>query len=449
MASRHDVLEEPSALSSPRLSWTDASGTHALDLLEACTLGSAPGAPIVVADRAVSRVHAELDPREDGLWVRDLGSRNGTYVSGVRVMEARVPNGAGIRVGATEIGVTYGPQRAPELWSEATFGPLVGQSAVMRVLFAQIARAAGTDASALVTGEPGAGKEIVARTLHEASRRADAPFIVIDCAAIAENLLEAELFGQGKMGGAAARPGAFESAHGGTIFLDEIGELPLSLQPKLLRVLETGAIRRVGETQVRPVDVRVVSATHRDLPAMINRGTFREDLYFRVAAITLRVPPLRARLADLPALLDRFLGEHGRTAGPDLAAELERLPWPGNVRELRNVADRMAAAGPDRALSLAWSTDSHEMTLDAPPREMPSGAAQIIARAEDDGPIPKRLEPWFETGYKDFRERWTDLGEREYLRRLMLRTNRISSVASRESGLERTYLYRLLKKHGV
>jgi two-component system, NtrC family, response regulator GlrR len=450
--SPHAALEETPLRSVPVLAWTDAAGTHQIELREARTAGSAPGSPLLIADRAVSRIHAELLPLEDGLWVRDLGSRNGTYIAGVKVTEARVPNGAALRMGATEIAVAYGPPE-PVLgaWSEATFGPLLGASFAMREVFAQIARAAGKGAPALITGEPGTGKEIVARAVHEASHRADAPFIVLDCAASAENLLEGELFGVTKAtGGGTARAGAFEAAHGGTIFLDEIGEMPLALQPKLARVLETGTVRRIGETQPRPVDVRVLSATHRDLRTMVNRGTMREDVYFRLAGHVIVVPPLRDRVADIPLLLEQFVSESGGAVGPDLATEVMRMPWPGNVRELRNFADRMIAVGANRALAMAQPGDAHDMTVDAPPRELPPDLAQEISRAPaDEGPVPKRLEPWFETGYKSFRERWMDLGEREYLRRLMLRTNRISSVASRESGLERTYLYRLLKKHGV
>lgn len=447
-------LEEPQPRSSPHLSWTDAAGPHGLDLREARTLGSAPGLGVTVADRAVSRLHAELVAKEDGLWIRDLGSRNGTYVAGVKVQDARVPNGAVVRVGATEITVSYGsPLRPMELWPQASFGQLVGRSAVMRELFATIARLAKEDTSVLVTGEPGTGKSSVARALHDASPRADKPFVVVDCAAFAEILLDSELFGTVTD----EKLGAIENAEGGTLLLDEVGELPLSVQQKLARVLEARATQRIGEAgEGRPFDVRLVATTSRDLRTLVNRGSFREDLYLRLAGATVTVPALRERMVDLPLLVDRFLA--GQPAGPDLATELARLPWQGNVQELRLVVERMGGAA---ASVLSATAGGEALTMDVTQRGIPgaspTGAQPFEVAASVPGtpagsseePLPKALEPWFGDGYKDFREKWQDLGEREYLRRLMLRTGRISSVASRESGLDRTYLYRLLKKHGV
>ncbi len=462
------ALEPAEPRPSPRLKWTDSAGVHDVVIERDGTIGSAPTSTLVVADRAVSRVHAVIALKEDGLWVRDVGSRNGTYVNGVKIVEARVPNGGTVRVGTSEIKVAYGAPQAPtDLWPEKSFGPLLGRTAVMRELFAQMGKMATSNASILVTGETGTGKEVVARALHEASPRADKPFVVVDCAALPANLLESELFGHARgafTGAVSQHEGAFEAADGGTVFLDEVGELPLALQPKLLRVLESRSIRRLGETQHRKVDVRVLSATHRDLRTMVNQGAFREDLFFRLAVLPLHVPPLRDRIAELPLLLEGFLGEAARDVTPDMIGVLVKLPWTGNVRELRNFAERVAAVGAERAMAMANPGDG----------EPPASAAQHGALREEDiptdpgpGATSKRdrdhdqdrdpssdivLEgaaAWFESGYKEFRDRWNDHGEAEYLRRLMLRTNRSTSTASKEAGVDRTYLYRLLRRHNM
>jgi transcriptional regulator with GAF, ATPase, and Fis domain len=456
----------------PRLTWTDTAGSHEIELREPATAGSAPSSQVVVADRAVSRVHAELVPREDGLWVRDVGSRNSTYVAGVKIIEARVPNGAAIRMGTTEITVTYGTPKTPtELWPDKSFGTLLGRTAVMRELFGQVGKMAQTNASILITGETGTGKEVLARALHDASPRAAAPFVVVDCAALPPNLLETELFGHARgafTGAVLAHEGAFEAADGGTVFLDEVGELPLSLQPKLLRVLESRTLRRIGETAYRKIDVRVLSATHRDLRRMVNQGAFREDLFFRLAVLPLHVPALRERLADLPLLLESFLGGSVNEVPNDILGKLMKLPWTGNVRELRNFAERVLAVGAERALAMATADDATgDVSVGAAVAETaatgslggddaPTNPKMAVAQASIDPSSPESTsvtvrgpEGWFEGGFKDFRDRWSDIGEREYLRRLMLRTNKSPSAASREAGVDRTYLYRLLRRHNM
>lgn len=452
------VIKPPDALESaqprpvPLLTWTDANGHHEIELSEAQIAGSAPSSPIVIADRAVSRVHAELVPKADGLWVKDLGSRNHTYVAGVKIIEACVPDGAIIRMGTTEIVVTCGTAQAvAELWPEKSFGSVLGRTAVMRELFTQMGKMAQTNASILITGETGTGKEVLARAVHEASPRAAAPFVVVDCAALPADLLESELFGHARgafTGAVSAHVGAFEAADGGTIFLDEVGELPLALQPKLLRVLESRTVRRIGETAYRKVDVRVVSATHRDLRRMVNQNGFREDLFFRLAVLPLHVPALRERLGDLPLLLDSFLGpQHAEELSQADIERLKKLPWTGNVRELRNFAERVMALGADRALAMA--TPDEAVAEPAPAARASKAPPPAPENANGTSVTVYGPAGWFESQFKEFRDRWGDIGEREYLQRLMERTNKSTSQAAREAGVDRTYLYRLLRRHNM
>jgi DNA-binding NtrC family response regulator len=410
-----------------------------VELAERRTAGSAVHCELVVADRAVSRVHAELTPEADGLWVRDLGSRNGTYVNGVKVVEARVPPGATLRLGTTDIVVSYdGAAPPPVLWPDAEFRGLVGPSAAMREVFAMAAAIAATEANVIVEGEAGTGKKALARALHDASTRSGQPFVTVECAALPEPAKAAELLEE-----------ALSSAEGGTLLLDEPAELPLALQRELTPPIDARAFR-------------VFTTTSRDLRRLVNQGAFRESLYFRLAGATLRVPPLRERLSDLVPLLAHFLGDDASLAdvtSARMVADLERLPWAGNVRELRVYAERMRSGdldGTAAAVALdatEWATsqvpafdDLETSTMETPVIDI-AQAADLASRR--DSVVPLYLEPWFTIGFKEFRERWIELGEREYLRRLMDRTQRSSGAAAREAGLERTYLYRLIKKHGV
>ena len=296
----------------------------------------------------------------------------------------------------------------------------------MRECFARISRIAKDEATVLVRGETGTGKELVARTIHDHSPRASGPFVIVDCAALPENLLESELFGhvQGAFTGAVRpRAGAFECAEGGTVFLDEVGELPLAMQPKLLRVLESRTVRRLGESNARPVDVRIVSATHRDLRSMVNLGTFREDLYFRLAVLPLVVPPLRERLDDVPLLAQSFLPA-SETLSSDLARQLALQPWSGNVRELRNAVARVRVLGAAEAFG-------------AP-------AARPGPGKEEPFPAVDSFEPFHE-----IRARWLDHLEREYVKKLLVVHRGNVSAAGKAAGLDRTYIYRLMRKHDL
>ncbi len=439
--------------SQPRVTWVDSAGKHDAVIDGKVLLGSAPGSGIVIGDPTISRLHAELEAKQDGLWVRDLGSRNGTFVDGLQVLGARVPDRGKIRLGSTELVVDYNPtqRRNIEIWPTAGFGKLVGTSVAMRELFATLARLAPMDAAVLVTGETGTGKELVARAIHDASPRASKPFVVVDCAALPENLLDAELFGHTRgafTGAVTARAGAIESAEGGTVFLDEIGELPISMQPKLLRVLESHTVRRVGEHTHRNVDVRFLSATHRDLLTMVNANEFREDLYFRLAVLPVHVPALRLRKEDIEPLVTHFLRSSG---GPSLVpAELMRelltRPWRGNVRELRNFVDRARALGATEALAMSSQRD-----IVAAPDVSTAASASRLPGSTSSNPPPTTMSltdtRMFEQAYKDFRETWIDSGEKEYVRRLLLRHDRNVAAAAREAEVDRTYIYRLIRKH--
>ena len=424
--------EEPLRLSRawPELAWSDEAGPHKCVVTGRTTLGSAPGAQVRIADREVSRLHAELEPTDRGTWVRDLGSRNGTFVDDLQVGAAMLPDGARIRVGGTDIMLRYPAEASPvELWPDDSFGGLIGASTPMRELFAQMSRVAQSDAPVLILGETGTGKELVARAIHDASSRAAGPFVIVDCAALASSLIEGELFGHARgafTGAVGARAGSFEAAHGGTIFLDEIGELPLALQPKLLRVLESRTVKRLGESEHRPIDVRLVAATHRDLRRMVNAAAFREDLYFRVAVLPLMLPPLRARKQDIALLFKHFLNGR-RPVEPVSERELAEMPWLGNVRELRNFVERACAMGAKDALQ------SSRVTGEEPPSPAGGGTDAVA----------------YDQPFKEFRERWIDHGEREYLRRLLERHGRNVPAAAEEAGLDRTYVYRLIRKHGL
>jgi DNA-binding NtrC family response regulator len=414
------------------LTFRDLDGEHRVELESNAVVGSATGVDVRVNDPTASRLHAELESRADGLWVRDLGSRNGTYVDDVMVGLARIPEGGRLRIGSTTIAITYAKRPvAPSLWPEGHFHGMVGASAVMRELFARLDRVAKSDATVLLQGETGTGKELAAEALHRASPRVKGPFVIVDCTSLPENLLESELFGHTKgafTGAHSARAGAFEQAQGGTLFLDEVAELPLGSQAKLLRVLEKKAVRRLGEAHYRPVDVRFVSATHRNLRDLVARDAFREDLYFRLAVLPIAMPPLRERREDVSLILEAMLPpEAHRLLTRDVHAELSSRPWLGNVRELRIFAQRLVALGLDEAIRGEGSSSS------APP---PVGPGSLP-------PVPTD-EP-----FKEVRERWLNHLEREYVAGLLARLRYNVSAVADAAGLDRSYVHRLIRKHGL
>ncbi len=312
------------------------------------TIGKSNEADLVLSDASVSRMHCELERTRQGIVVRDLGSTNGTYVEGARIREAALRPGATLSVGEVAIQLQPSMQRLDVLPSDAPqFGAAVGKSLSMRTVFGLLEHIAPSDATVLLLGETGTGKEVLAQSIASESRRAQKPFVTVDLGAISHSLLESELFGHERgafTGAEQTRRGAFERAHGGTIFLDELGELPLDLQPKLLRVLEARTIQRVGGAKVQELDVRIIAATRRDLEQEVAAGRFREDLFFRLAVVPVRLPALRERPDDIPLLADTLLARlgTGHRLSEDAYTLLMAQQWPGNVRELRNVLERAA-----------------------------------------------------------------------------------------------------------
>jgi DNA-binding NtrC family response regulator len=309
------------------------------------TVGKDDGNDLVLKDGFVSGRHVKVTRREGRFFVVDHTSTNGTWVGNARIYEAEVPLYTCLRVGETEL--VLEPQGAGERRDDAFLG-IIGADPAMRQLAELVERVAPSQAAVAIFGESGTGKELVARAVHTRSPRAEKAFIPVNCAAISKELIESELFGHEKgafTNAVQARAGAFEEADGGTLFLDEIGELPLDLQAKLLRALESGEIKRVGASRPQIVDVRIVAATNRDLMQEVRRGRFREDLYYRLCVIPLTLPSLRSRKGDIAALVEHFLkmfGPKNQTVHitPDAMSKLEGHSWKGNVRELRNVVHR-------------------------------------------------------------------------------------------------------------
>jgi len=428
-----------------------APDTRELVIAEPQIVGSALEAGVVIADRTVSHVHAELVPRSDGLWVRDLGSKNGTFVDEIRIESARVPPGGRLRLGAVTVMVDYDEPQPVELWDGARFGPLIGSSPPMRELFGRLARVAPTEASVLIHGETGTGKELVAQAIHEGSRRAGQPFVIVDCGALPEDLLESELFGHAKgafTGAVTARPGAIESAEGGTVFLDEIGELPLSVQPKLLRAVESRQVRRIGESAHRTVDVRFVSATHRDLSRMVNTGGFREDLYFRLAVLVLEVPSLREHREDIPALVEHLTKPGAAALSDEQLVRLSSLPWTGNVRELRNFVERVSALGATDAFAMLDASRVPVATTHLPAARDARDESISGFSAHPDNPAGAAGIS-FDRPYKEVREDWVDFLERAYFKRLLAKHDRNVAEAAQSAGVDRTYIYRLIRRYGL
>jgi DNA-binding NtrC family response regulator len=390
------------------------------------------GADLNLTDPKVSGLHAELRLQSDGYRIRDLGSTNGTHVRGVRIVDGFIAPGSTIQIGKSA--VVFDPldeSVSVPLWHESRLHGLIGGSAPMRHMFDLINRFAQSDATVLIQGETGAGKEGVADAIHQCSPRREGPFVVLDCSAIPEQLFEDQIFGheQGAFTGAGkATVGVFEAAHGGTLFLDEIGELPLDVQSKLLRAVETRKIRRVGSTKVVACDVRIIAATNRDLATEVNRGTFRSDLFYRLSVAKLAVPALRERREDIPLLVEHFLRQLTATIGnkdprlpDDFGARAQRHAWPGNVRELRNAVER------------ACLLPNHPtLGFEAPPKK----EGQF---GEVDIDVP----------FKVAKQKLVDEFDRKYLEQLLEAHDNNISAAARAAGIERMSIYKMIRRLGL
>ena len=396
-----------------------------------------------LTDGTVSRFHCEVfvshrDPGETAraaqvhVWLRDLESRNGTRVDGVLVKEAALRQGSLIKLGNVTVRFELCRESNRIPVSEArSFGSLVGSSIAARTSFALMERAAASRASILLEGETGTGKSQAAESIHRSSNRHDFPFLVVDCGAIPASLLESELFGHEKgafTGASRQQLGIFEEAKGGTVLLDEIGELPLELQPKLLHVLEEAEIRRLGRPGYIPVDVRIIAATHRDLRAEVNAQRFRSDLYWRLAVMRIVLPALRERSEDIPAIVDQVLFDvDPRAKAPLLEGSfLEQLKlhaWPGNVRELRNHLERCLVMQEGMA-----------------PDVEPAGEPDRETRSAKPPRIDTRI------GYQEGRQRAIEVFERAYLQALLEECQGKVSVAAQRAGIDRVYFYKLIKK---
>ena len=414
---------------------------------ERVTVGRSVICDLALADKAISGTHFEVLAHEKGFLLRDLDSTNGTFIGDLQVKEVWCKPGTVIRVGQSHL--RFDPEKGSvdiELSDEDRFHGIIGKSVRMREIFATLAKIAPTELTVLVNGETGTGKELIARAVHRASKRAERPLVVQDCSAIPKDLIESTLFGheRGAFTGATDRySGSFEQADGGTIFLDEIGELDLGLQPKLLRVLENREIKRVGGDRQIPVDVRVVAATNRDLRQMVNEGTFREDLYYRLSVVQIELPLLKDRPEDIPPLVEHFLaditrrrfpgGEETLRVAPDAMRRMQGYPWPGNIRELKNSVESGGSLADESVLTVAdLMPGAHKSTS---PTVIGGGSAAQFA---EDG-LP----------FKEAKQRVLDEFEAAYLTALLAKHGDNVTRTAQAAGLTRYHLRELAKKYGI
>ncbi len=418
---------------------------------ERLTVGRSVICDLVLADKAVSGTHFEVVANERGFLLRDLESTNGTFCGELRVREVWVRPGTIIRLGQSQL--RFEPVSGTvdiDLSKSERFHEIIGKSVRMREIFATLEKVAPTELTVLVRGETGTGKELVARGVHRGSRRKDGPLVVQDCSAIPKDLIESTLFGheRGAFTGASDRHrGSFEQADGGTIFLDELGELDISLQPKLLRVLENREIKRVGGDRPIPVNVRVIAATNRDLRQMVNEGTFREDLYYRLSVVAIELPPLRERPEDVMLLAEHFLADFAQrraamggasadgrklSIAKDAMARLMTYPWPGNIRELKNTIERGASLADAPELTVRDLLPNSQKT---PPLPLPGGNAEQFV--EDALP------------FKEAKQRVLDVFEAAYLKALLDKHNGNVTRSANAAGLTRYHLRELAKRYGI
>jgi DNA-binding NtrC family response regulator len=445
-------------LSVPRFSVRVVSGPDAGQAAQSVdgrlTVGTAEGTLLRLTDPTVSRYHIDLEATSQGVVVKDLGSTNRTLLGGVSVREVSISRDIELDLGRSRLRIQLdADQTTVSTNADAEYRGLIGQSPAMKMVFAAIERAAPTSSPVLIMGESGTGKELAARAIHDASPRANGPFEVLDCGGLPANQIESELFGHeaGAFPGATEeREGAFERAEGGTLFLDELGELPLELQPKLLRAIADREIRRIGGKQSKRVNVRIVSATNRDLRRHVNSGQFRADLFYRLAVIQIRMPALRERLEDMNLLVRALLMAIADQRNLDVHIEpdaqlldaLARHTWPGNVRELRNYLEqlvimRLAPSGnelgvvgrapaPGSGSGFTWGGAS------------PNTASQVEA-FQALQKLPLRLA----------KAELLEQFERHYVTELLQTTDGNVAEAARRAGVDRVTLFRTIRRHGL
>jgi two-component system, NtrC family, response regulator HydG len=399
-------------------------------------LGTSPSCELRLTDREVSRRHAALEITGPDLHLVDLGSTNGTFVNGLRIVEAIVAGGESIQVGGTTLTLEPKPNRdGPEPSTATAFGRLVGASLAMRRLYPFCERLAKSDVPVLIEGETGTGKELLAEALHEASPRASSPFVVFDCSAVTPSLVESQLFGHERgafTGAATARKGVFELADGGTLFIDEIGDLELSLQARLLRAIEKGEVCRLGSERWQKVNVRILAATRRDLDREVQNGRFRDDLFFRLAVARLELPALRRRHGDVGLLARHFWDALGGAAQPipyELFERFEESSWPGNVRELYNAVAR--------ALALGELAEFERAKPENAATKAEPGADWVEEILDLELPLPRA------------KQRMIAEFERRYVERVLGRTDGDAQKAAAQSGIARRYFNLLRARHGA
>jgi DNA-binding NtrC family response regulator len=406
-------------------------GAEVVSAGDELAVGTAPGNHLVLDDPAVSRHHLVITASDSQIELRDLGSTNGTYVGALRIGTAFLQAASSITLGHTTLGFEpIGDAIYEPLSTEARYGGALGTSPAMRRIFALLPRIAAAESTVLLEGETGTGKSLLAEAIHAASPRRTGPFTVVDCSAIPPSLIESELFGHEKgafTGAVAAQPGAFEAARGGTVFLDEIGELPLDMQPKLLRVLEERTSKRIGAQEPTRLDVRVIAATNRELRREVNQGGFRADLFYRLNILRVHIPPLRERRDDIAVLVahfyEQFTGTPGLEPPQTLVSTLARQDWPGNVRELRSAVERAVMMG-DPSM---WRDHSE------------TDAAGGPALGAFDPSVPFRAA----------KERYLSRWERDYVRELVELAHGNVSKAARLARMDRNHLRELMDKYSV
>jgi DNA-binding NtrC family response regulator len=409
------------------------AGKDVLIGLRPFVVGAGAGCDLVLKDPKVSRQHAELSLVTGGILVRDLDSTNGVISQGTRISQATVPIGASVQLGDTTLRFVEAQRLSIAPSPRQRFGGLLGESVAMREIFAILELAGPTDATVLLEGESGTGKEVAARAIHDHSGRAAKPFVIVDCGAAKEQLIESDFFGHVKgafTGAVGDRKGAFVQASGGTVFLDEIGELPLPSQAKLLRVLENHTLQPLGSDQAVTVDARVIAATNRDLAAMVADNTFRFDLFHRLAVVHIQLPALRERFDDLPCLIRSFYEGRGIDPGPITGENLARLQehgWPGNVRELRNVLER------------AWVLSGQSTPSFSELRLWLQPDAALLPEAAIDVHLP----------FKEAKEKWVGIFEQRYIAAVYERFEHNISRAAKHADINRRHFRTILHKHGL